>query len=165
MPQVYNPTEEKVETKVFGSHFVFAPGQRKNMSEGHCNFIAMNRKETGLVILPAEFDPMNEEKYIEGYDKTPEGKEVLSDKKREGIQNLIDHYTWIIHNNQVSLRNDLVRKDPHTDPIKLANINASKGEIEAMRLVAKYKKLAGDENAVRAKEVEKLMNEIGPIGK
>lgn len=165
MARIWNPTEETVQTRIFGNHFEFKPGQFKIMQEHFAKFIEMNRKEDGLVVLPDEFDPQNEDKYIEGYDKTPEGKAILAQKKAEGIQNLVNHYQRIVYNNQVALRNDLVRHDPHTDPIKLAAINASKGEMEAMRLVAKYSKLAKDNNEAKAKEVEKLMSEIGPIGK
>jgi tRNA U34 5-carboxymethylaminomethyl modifying GTPase MnmE/TrmE len=165
MARIWNPTEEKVETKIFGSFFTFAPGAFKNMSSHHADFIKMNRKETGLVVLSSKFDPMDEENYVEGYDKSPEGKAELIEKKKEGIQNLLEHYEWIIYNNQVSLRNDLVKKDPHTDPIKLAAIHASKGELEAMRLVSKYQKLKLDDQGAKVKEVEKLMSEIGPIGK
>lgn len=165
MSRIWNPTEERVETKIFGSFFTFAPGQFKNMSEHHANFIKSNRKETGLVVLTEQFDPMNEEKYVEGYDKTPEGKAILLEKKKEGIQNLLEFYEQIVYNNQVSLRNDLAHSDPHTDPVRLSAIHASKGELEAMRLVAKYQKMKLDDQGAKVKEVEKLMTEIGPIGK
>lgn len=165
MARVWNPTEESITTKIFGSHFEFKPGAFKNMQEQFAKFIEMNRKDTGLVTLPAQFDPMDEEQYVEGFDKTPEGKEILSEKRKEGVQNLVNHYSQIVYNNQVALRNDLVRKDPHTDAIKLAAINASPGEVEAMRLVAKYQKMNLDDGGAKVKEVQKLMNEIGPIGK
>ena len=165
MSRIWNPTEETVETKMFGSYFTFKPGQMKTMQEHFAKFIEMNRKETGLVTLPDEFDTMNEETYIEGYDKTPEGKEILAKKKKQGIENLLAHYSQIVYNNQVSLRRDLAHKDPHTDAVKLSAINASSGELEAMRLVAKYQKLKLDDQGAKVSEVEKLMKEIGPIGK
>lgn len=165
MAKVWNPTEETVRTVMFGNHFEFKPGQMKNMQEHFGRFVEMHRKEDGLVTLPPEFDPFDEERYREGYEKTPEGQKILAEKKKEGIQNLINHHLWIVQNNQVSLRNDLVKKDPHTDPVKLSALAASKGEVESMRLVAKYQKLSKDDNSVRVREVEKLMEEIGPIGK
>jgi hypothetical protein len=165
MARVWNPTEEVVHTKIFGSHFEFKPGQMKTMGEAFAKFIEMNRKETGLVALPQQFDPTDDETYVEGYDKTPAGKEALAEAKARGIRNLIEFYQGIIYNNQVALRNDLVRHDPHTDVIKLTAINASKGELEAMRLVSKYQKLKLDDQSAQVKEVEKLMAEIGPIGK
>lgn len=166
MAKVWNPTEEPVTTKIFGSYFEFKPNSMKTITNEHiAKFIESNRKETGLVVLPPQFDPLAEDLYIEGYEKTPEGKAALAEKRKEGIQNLINFHTQIIYNNQVSLRNDLVHKDPHTDPVKLAAINASQGELESMRLVAKYQKLRLDGNDAQVKEVEKLMDQIGPIGK
>lgn len=150
---------------MFGSFFQFKPGQFKSMQEHFGRFIEMNRKETGLVVLPPEFDPLDEERYVEGYDKTPEGKAALAEGRKRGIQNLIDHYANIIRNNQVSLRNDLVKKDPHTDAQKLSALFASKGEVEAMRLVGKYQKVIKDDGQAQVREVEKLMQEVGPIGK
>jgi hypothetical protein len=164
MPKVYNPTEETVETRVFGSYFTFKPGQMKNMNQNFCDFIQSNRKDTGLVVLPAEFDPMAEEHYIEGFEKTTEGKAILAQKREEGIKNLIDFHLGVIRNNQVSLKKDLARHDPSNDPAKLAAIEASKGELESMRLVAKYKKMKLNSEDKRLNEVDKLLEEVGPIG-
>lgn len=165
MPRIWNPTEERIETRIFGNHFEFKPNQFKIMKPEFADFITQARGYTGLVVLPPQFDPQDEEHYVEGYDKTPEGKAILAEKKSEGINKLLSHYQDIVRNNQVSLRNDLVKKDPHTDPIKLAAIEASRGEMDAMRLVAKYSKQSKDSNDAKVKEVEKLMSEIGPIGK
>jgi hypothetical protein len=165
MPRIWNPTEETIETRIFGNHFEFKPGQFKIMKKEFGEFIDRARKYTGLVVLPAQFDPQDEDNYIEGYDKTPEGKAALAEKKAEGINSLLAHYQEIVLNNQVALRKDLAHHDPHTDPIRLAAINASKGELEAMRIVAKYKNKAQDSHDAKAKEVEKLMEQIGPIGK
>lgn len=165
MPRIWNPTEETVNTRIFGNHFEFKPGQFKIMKPEFAEFIGRARQHEGLVVLPAEFDPQDEERYIEGYDKTPEGKAILAEKKAEGIRNLVAHYEGIVLNNQVALRKDLAHHDPHTDPIRLAAINASKGEMEAMRLVAKYSRMSKENNDAKAKEVEKLMEQIGPIGK
>jgi hypothetical protein len=164
MPRVYNPTEETVETRVFGSYFTFKPGQMKNMNKNFCDFIASDRQQTGLVILPPEFDPMDEDRYVEGFEKTPEGKAVLAEKREEGIRNLINFHVGVIRNNQVSLKRDLARHDPSNDPTKLAAIEASKGEIESMRLVAKYKKLKLNNEEKQITEVNKLLEDVGPLG-
>lgn len=164
MPKVFNPTQETVETRLFGSYFSFKPGQMKNMQRNFCDFIQSDRKDTGLVVLPAQFDPMDEENYVEGFEKTPEGKKIIAEKTEEGIRNLIDHHLWVIRNNQISLKKDLARHDPSNDPAKLASIEASKGEIESMRLVAKYKKLRLNSEEKRFSEVDKLLEEVGPLG-
>lgn len=165
MAKVWNPTEEKIETKIFGNYFQFAPGQMKNMNSSIADFVNENRRDTGLVVLPAEFDPMNEEQFIEGYDKTPEGKAILAQKKTEGINNLVRFHLKIVQNNQISFRRDIARHDPASDPSRLAAVEASKGELESMRLVSKYRKMKLDVEERQVNEVEKLMQEIGPTGK
>lgn len=166
MAKVWNPTEEKVVTKIFGNFFEFKPGQMKSMNKHLCDFIAEQRQSTGLVVLPAEFGPEEDnDAYIEGFEKTPEGKAILAEKKAAGIAALVKHHLGIVYNNQVSLRRDLSRHDPgNADPSRLASIEASKGEIESMRIVAKYKAMKLDGETKKASEVEKLMNEIGPVG-
>lgn len=162
MPKVWNPTEEKVETRIFGNHFEFSPGQMKNMKPEFADFVSTNRKETGLVVLPGPFDPMNEEEYREGFDKTPEGKAILEQKKEEGIRNLVEHLRWKVYNNQVSLKRDLAHHDPSNDPKRLAAIEASPGELEAMRTLAKYQRKKMDGAEKKAAEIEKLLEDVGP---
>jgi hypothetical protein len=162
MGRVWNPTEEKVSTMMQGAWFTFAPGTFKTMDENKCNFIRTNRKETGLIVLADQFDPSSDQ-YIEGYEKTEEGKALLLQAKEDGINNLVEHHMSIVHNNQVSLRNDLAHKNPAADPVRLAGLQASKGELESMRLVAKYKGKASDSPAKKLDEITKLMEKIGPL--
>lgn len=159
---VWNPTEENVSTRIHGNWFSFKPGQFKVMDIDKCNFIQMNRRETGLVVLPPEFCSSREE-FVEGYAQSEEGKAILLQKREEGIQGLIDHHMGIVKNNQVSLRQDLAHRYPSADYEKLCKLEASKGELESMRLVAKYKGKASDSGAKKIEEIEKLMKQIGPI--
>lgn len=163
MARIWNPTEETVRTVIGGNHFEFKPGQFKNMQQHMADFIAMNRQETGLVVLPPEFDPMDEERFVEGYDKTPEGIQALKEAKERGISSLINFYQQMVYNNQVSLKKDWARKDPSNDPAKLCALDATPGELEAMRLVAKYQKKKLEGHDAKLKEVEKLMKEVGPV--
>ncbi len=68
-----------------------------------------------------------------------------------------------IRNNQISLRQDLANKYPTGDSGKMAAAYASPAELDAMRLVAKYKKKTSSNAAKQIEEVEKLMNDIGPM--
>lgn len=160
MSRIWNPTEEKVVTMMQGAWFTFQPGSFKTMDETKAGFVRSNRKESGLVVLPDEFDPSSE-KYVEGFEKTEEGKKILIEKREEGINNLIEYHMMIVKNNQVSLRNDLAHKNPAADPIKLAALEASSGEIASMQLVAKYKKRNNDSSAKKVEDIEKLMQQIG----
>lgn len=160
--KVWNPTEEEVSTRIQGAWFSFKPNQMKTMDEHKGAFIQTNRQETGLVVLPPEFCEVREE-FQPGIELTPEGKALLATKKEEGIQHLIDFHMSIVKNNQVSLRQDIAHRYPSADFDKLTKLEASKGELESMRLVAKYKGKASDSPSRKVDEVEKLMKQIGPI--
>lgn len=160
---VYNPTEEEITTTINGSFFTWKPGQIKQMREPQAQFVNTNRQDTGLVLVDdARFIPA-EEAYIINFDKTPEGQSVLEPLREKGINNLINHLSSIVRNNQVALRQDLANKYPTGDSAKLAAAYASQGEMEAMRKIVKYKKKTKDNAAKQVDEVEKLMKEIGPF--
>lgn len=166
MAKVWNPTEELVKTKVFGNWFEFKPGQMKSMNRHVSDFINEMRRETGLVVLPVEFGPEEDnDAFIPGYADTEEGKAALAEKKKEGISALVRHHLGVIHNNQVSLKRDLAHFDPSNDPKRLAAIEASGGEMESMRVVAKYRNMKLDDSENRANEIEKLLQKVGPLGK
>lgn len=161
---VWNPTEEHVSTKIFGNWFSFPPGSKKSFHKpGMDNFIEQNRKETGLVILPPEFNP-NHERFVDGYEKTEEGKAILAAKREQGINNLIEFHLAIVRNNQVCLAQDIARQygSPETGR-QMAKYEASKGELESMRLVAKYKGKSGGNAQKKAEEIDRLMSQIGPV--
>lgn len=161
---VYNPTEEEITTTINGNFFSWKPGQIKQMRKLQAEFVGTNRIETGLMVLDdPRFIPAEQESYIPGFDKTAEGKKVLEPLKEKGIRNLIDHLMFIIRNNQISLRQDLGNKYPTGDSAKMAAANATPAELNAMRLVAKYKQKNKDNAAKQVDEVEKLMQEIGPF--
>lgn len=160
--RVWNPTEETVSTKIHGAWFSFAPGSFKTMDENKCNFIENNRKETGLVLLPDEFNPSSES-YQDGIEKTEAGKKILTAARERGINNLIEFHLEIVKNNQVSLRNDLAPRSPGVDPARLASLQASAGELKSMQLVAKYKGRSSTSPAQKIGEIEKLMDLIGPL--
>jgi hypothetical protein len=160
---VYNPTEETVATRIQGNWFTFAPGAIKTMEASRGEFVAMHRKETGLVVVRDTRFIAGLESYEPGFEKTEEGKKILAPLKEEGISNLINALMDKIRNNQVSLRQDLAHKYPSGDAAKLAALHASDAEIEAMRLVKKYKARNKDNDARKVDEVEKLMTEIGPF--
>lgn len=152
MPYIYNCTDADVTTQVFGNWFKFKSGQIKWMDEHMVRFIEENRQETGLVGLPDTFeDP--------GFKTTEEGEALLASAKEKGITRLVDFYREVIKNNQVSLRRDLARANEKVDPA----VEASKGEIEAMRIVAKYQRLKEDTSQKRIDEVKTLLKDVGPL--
>lgn len=163
MPRIYNPTEEAVSLCIHGAWLQFPAGQLKNVtSPEKANFISRDRQYTGLRVLPEKFDPQSDS-FEEGYEKTAEGKAIMTAERNEGINKLIEYHMGIIRNNQVSLRQDLAHRYPSADAGKLAALDASPGELESMRLVAKYKGKSSDNAQKKVEEIEKLMGEIGPV--
>ncbi len=161
---VWNPTEEEVNTKIHGSWFSWAANQKKVLyGEEKAQFIEQNRKETGLVILPNAFNPQSDE-YVEGYEQTPQGKAVLAEKREQGINNLIEYHLGIVRNNQVCLAQDFTRHygSPETGK-QMAKYEASPGEVNSMRIVSKYKRKSNSNAQRKAEEIDKIMQEIGPV--
>ena len=162
MALVWNPTREIVSTKIAGSWFTFKPDTRKAMDEDKCRFISENRKDTGLVILPDQFDPLSEH-HIPGFDDTAEGRAVLEQKAAEGIEGLLSFHKDIIRNNQVALRKDLATKYPNGDHGRMVALEMSSGEIHSLEMVAKYQKAKEDNKDAKLKEVQKLLDAVGPM--
>lgn len=149
MAIVLNATDEKQSTKALGNWFTFQPKQYKTMDEKIAHFLISDRSELGFVGLPEEFeDP--------AYKATPEGQQVYAAAVQQGIDAYIRGLRALIHNNQVSLRRDLERSNFKYGP----ELEASPGEVEAMRLVAKYQKNQDDSEQKKADEVKELMRKI-----
>lgn len=150
MPIVWNPTQENIEVKVVGKWFSFKPGNKKVMQDGIAHFIATDRKETGLTVLPPEFEEEAD------FEKSELGKEMLEKLKTEAIEHLVRHHRAIIANNQISLRQDLEKSNIKADPA----IYASPGELKSMQLVAKYQRAQQDAEQQKMDQVKKLMKEV-----
>ena len=150
MAIVWNPTQDHVEVKIVGKYFTFGPGKKKVMQDNIAHFISTDRKESGLTVLPPEFEEDAD------YEKTTAGQEIMERLKEDSITHLVNHHRRIIANNQVSLKQDLDKANLKIDPSALV----SKGEIESMRIVAKYQRAKQDTEQVKMDEVKKLMQEI-----
>lgn len=149
MPLVMNATQEDQSFKAFGKWFSFKPLQKKLMSEDMAMFISQQRRENGMVVLPADFEDPS-------FELTEEGKAVLEKKKSEGIKNYVDHHRDIIYNNQVSLRKDLERQGNKVDPA----VEISDGELKAMEIVARYQKQKEDSTQKKVDHVKSLLKDI-----
>lgn len=150
MAIVWNPTQEKINVRIVGKWFAFAPGQRKNMQDEIAHFIATDKKETGLAVLPPQFEE------DASHEQTPEGKALMERLREEAISHLVRHHRGIIANNQISLRQDLERANVKADPA----VFASDGELESMRLVARYQRAKQDTEQAKLEQVRELMKEV-----
>jgi len=149
MAIVFNATNETQSVKAHGNWFTFKPKQTKQMDDGVAHFLITMRGENGLVGLPAEFEDPT-------YKATPEGKAAYEEAEKTGIDAYIKHLRSMIHNNQVSLRRDLEKANMKYGP----ELEASQGELEAMRLVAKYQKNMEDAEQKKADEIKELMRKL-----
>lgn len=150
MAFVINTTEEVQSFKAAGNWFTFQPKKIKHIYDHIAKFIAENRKESGVMTLPDEFEDPT-------FQNTPEGKAILEKTIEEGIAHYVKGLRELIYNNQVSLRMDLAKADMKIDPAVLA----SEGELNAMRLVAKYQDRKKDEEQARIDEINKLVSKTG----
>lgn len=159
---VWNPTQETVSTKMQGAWFTFKPEAKRVMDADKGRFITENRKETGLVVLPPQFNAQADE-YIEGFDKSEEGLAILEKMRHQGIDNLVNHHRDIIKNNQVSLRKDMARANPNGDANRLIALEMSPGELASLQIVSKYQKAKQDFNDQKITEINKLLEQVGPV--
>jgi hypothetical protein len=149
MGLVFNASAEDQHIVVFGNHFTMKAKQIKNFEDRISNFIMTERREFGLVTLPEEF--MEPE-----FKNSPEGKAILEEKEREGIEARTKHLRAVIYNNEVSLKQDLERANIKVDP----KVYASSGEVAAYRELAKYRKAQEDLDQAKVEELKKLEAEI-----
>ena len=146
---IYNATKEEQTIRALGNWFTFKPKQMKVLSDNLSGWIGAHKKEHGLVELGESFsDPE--------YKDSEAGKEALALAEAEGLSSYLAHHRMIVANNQVSLRRDLNRADMKVDPA----FEASLGELESMKIVAKYAAKDEDLAQKRAEEVTRLMRQI-----
>ncbi len=162
MPLVINATEEQVTVVVHGNYFTWKPAQEKVLrSESVCRFIQSDRRGYGLAVLPDLKTPEEEQGDVEVSDETLAARKAERDgaKKAACAQALTDYINAkrdLIKNNQVSLARDLARADYKYGP----EHEMSDGELDAMRLVAKYEHKGKDLAQDRLDEIKKLQKQI-----
>ena len=157
MPTVVNVTEEPISVKVTGNWFSWKPHQERVIhNKSIANFIEMDCKDSGLAVLP-ELVADDEEITPEGLElRKLDMAETIATVKEQALERYVNKHRQVIYNNQVSLRRDLEQANIKADPASFA----SKGELDSMRLVAKYQKRSEDNEATKIAEVKKLMEQV-----
>ena len=153
MPFFMNCTKEEVTVKAAGSYFTFKPEQIKAIkSDEIANFIATHpdKQRQGIIILPAAYEEDLD------WRTTEEGKAELARLKEKGLNAFLDAQRSIIYNNEVSMARDLAQANFKHSP----KAEISEGELNAMRIVAKYARAEEDEASTKMAEVDKLMAQI-----
>lgn len=158
MAIVINATQEKVTLVLQGNYFTWEPGKEKIIRNPElAKFIQTNKNDYGLAVLP---DVQGDDEMLSD-EELAGRKAAYEEAKKVECEAALDRYIKrlrnVIYNNQVSLRRDLDQANMKADPAAYA----SEGELEAMRLVAKYQKRAEDVDANKIAEVKKLMEQVG----
>lgn len=135
--------------QVFGRWFSFKAGQIKAMDESIVRFLATNQstREMGFVELPEVCleDP-----------NSAEAKEAKMEATSRGRQAIIEKCRYIINNLEVSMQRDFDMASIKADPLR----SASKGELEAYKLLKELNSVMSSDHQDRADEIKKLREEI-----
>lgn len=157
MPVIANATQEIVTVKVAGNYFTFKPEQRRVIhNKDIANFIEMDLKHSGLAVLPELMTEDEEVTPEELEQRKLEAQPKIDAILEEALNRYVAHHRQIIANNQIHMRRDLETANIKADPA----VFASQGELDSMRLVAKYQKRAEDAEQSKIDEVKKLMGAV-----
>lgn len=163
MALVINATQEEITVQVAGNYFNFKPGQRKTIrNESIARYIQLDRRGYGLAVLPDLTSQEEDDGDVEvSATDIAERKKARLDMEANACKLALDEFIRRkreqIKNAQVSLARDLQRKDYKHGP----EHEFTDGDLEAMRMVAKYEKQGKDAAAERLAEIEKLKKQIG----
>lgn len=150
MAIVFNATNEEQTVKALGNWFTFKPKQYKDMQQNLAHFLMIQRAEHGFVGLPEEFsDPE--------YKNTPEGQKIFKEAEAQGIKNYLKKQVEIVNNNLQSLKKDLNMANIETDPRAFM----SEGEMQALKLLDKYRQTNLDEDHKKVQIAEELQRKLG----
>ncbi len=138
---------EDVNVRALGNWFSFKSGQIKNMDDKIAHFICVDKAEYGFQTLP---DICFED---------PNCKESIDAKAtaiKQGRNNIIKKLHDVIRNLEVSLQRDLDIAGIKTNVLT----QASDGELNAYRRLAKFEALKQDEEGNKLKEIMELKGKI-----
>lgn len=154
---IANATKENISVKVAGNWFNWGPEKsRVIQNDGIAKFIQMELTDSGLYIVPTLVGEDEEVTPEELAERKEAAREQIEVAKQTALERYIAKHRAVIYNNQVSLRRDLEMKNIKADPAAFA----SEGEINSMRLVAKYQKGSEDAEQAKIDEVKKLMGAV-----
>lgn len=146
---IFNAGNKDVSTRVFGNYHTIKAGQIKNFQEDIERFMTVDRGYLGLVSVPEEFNDPE-------YRNSEQGRAELLEKRKEGVAKRIAHLQSVIHNETVSLKQDLEIANIKIDPLMLA----SKGVEDAMIELRDYQYNKNDEEKLKVERLRKLERQM-----
>ena len=155
MPLVMNATSQEQQVKVHGAYFTFKPGQIKNMVEEKVFFLTSKAAHLGFVSLPESLEDPE-------FAGSPEGKKLIEEGRRRGVENRIRHLEWHVDNERNALRKDMDMRNMKSDvsaEMNSESLSALESSIKELALYRKSMKNAEVEKAEKLKDLEKLLGE------
>ncbi len=150
MPFVMNTRDEDVHVKVFGKDFMFKPKQIKEFHQDNiAQFLTVDKREEGFIGLPQEAEELE-------WRQSEDGKAVIAAAMKQGIASYCGKLRQIVYNLEVSMRQDLDRKNIKADPRAFA----SAGELRAYKELVKYQQSENDVEQNRIDEIKELQKQI-----
>lgn len=148
---LYNPTAVKQSLQALGKWFTFAPGEKKMIhNEEIAHFILTDKRSYGIVGLPDRFAEDAE------YAQSEEGQAILEAKRQEGIQNRINYLNMLVHNEEVSLRQDLEKSGQRINP----NLLSSNQYVQCLEELKEYKRAKDDGEKEKMARIARLKADL-----
>jgi hypothetical protein len=147
MPYIMNALQNTVSTQAHGKWFTWKPLEIKTFhNEKLSEFIYQNRAEEGLVDIP--------EQVMELDKASPEYKEIIEERRRQGVEGRIRGLDRIKNNLVNSLAMDYSTAGLKGDHLAIA----SKGELAAIK---ELNSLRGEVEANQLRVADEVRKELG----
>lgn len=153
MAMILNALDRDNQVTVGGNTFTFKPRQIKHFYQTSiANLIAREKSEFGFVALPEEFEDLE-------YRNSPEAKQIIESKTKEGVENYCRRLRQLIYNEQVSLKRDIEVSGSKEDH----RIHLTDGMVQNMEELAKYQSQKSDAEQRRLDKIKQLEKSIGDL--
>ena len=149
MALVYNASVADQRVKVFGNYFEIPAGKIKNFTDNVAHFLVTDRKDRGLVSLPAEFEELE-------FKDSEQGRQILAEKKAEGVANRIEYLKRLIYNETVSLEQDLSKANIKVDP----RVFMSNQMMGVLQELTRYQDASADEQEEKVRQIKELEKKL-----
>jgi hypothetical protein len=157
MAIVINATQETITLRLRSHYFTWKPAQKKVIrDEELAHFIRTERGDSGLAVISELVRDDEEISPEELEERRAASAEAEKLECEAALDRYVQKHRRVIENNQISLRRDLEQSGIKADPA----VFASTGELESMKLVAKYQKSAEDKEQAKVEEVRRLMSNV-----
>lgn len=158
MSIVYNPLTTEFRGKSGGKWHSIPAGKWKRFIDSVGESLADLHSSSGLVLLPQEFEEKIDEDPT--YITSNEAKQILLEKKKEGINKRVAHLRRCVYNEEVSLKRDLEQANRKEGVHTYANDKT----VAIYEELASYQVEQNDEEQQKVKKLQELSKKIKKSG-